>query len=291
MKKTSSSIIALTVAVLISGCAAQDSEAQTVNKEITTTTAAVTTTVTTTDLLAETTTSSVTTAEGSTTTSETKTAKETTLETTSFMEQDNKVLLNAKSICQFPELPLGDMIVSPTVVLHYLGFECEKTELLKYMNINPTTDENGHWGDPEKELIGDPTGYNLAYASPVVIQKAVNSYLKANKHSEYKVKNICGTDFSDLYAELNSGNPIIFWGTTSMMDSENSFSTLQLQSGNSYRYSPCFHCVVLIGYDNITDTVYVCDSQVQADYVEYPKADVEKAYNQMGKQALVIHKK
>ncbi len=45
------------------------------------------------------------------------------------------------------------------------------------------------------------------------------------------------------------------------------------------------NCVVLIGYDKDKDTVIVSDPLDPKGTVEYPRAQVEKAYNSIGKQA------
>lgn len=300
MKKASSFVISLIAAVLISGCAAENSEAQTVNEDTTTT---VTTTAATTK--SATATSAVSTTVPAVTTEVTTTKVETTtkapikpdVDITSTKKvdivvnnEDGVVSLNVEPLSESPEFIYGTSIASATAALNYYGFGCAKSELLKYMPIVKSADENGLWEDPNDYFLGDPEGNEMGYCSSSVLKDTITSYWEANNITDYEVIDLSGTGLTELYSEIDAGNPVIIWVEIAM-HSFNGTQELPLKNGNTFIYCPLSQCMVLVGYKNGNKVIVSDPAKIIAEYDTYMESDALGSYEMMGEQALVIHKK
>jgi uncharacterized protein YvpB len=242
------------------------------------------TTVQTTELSSTTvttTTNTNTQADSSTTTKETTVTAEEPVEA-------KKVLLDVKNILQYPELSMGSSIVASTIVLNYYGFTIEKMDLLEFLKVQSLNSD--YLENPEEFFLGSPENSTIGYGSSSVIKATIESYLEDNKITGYEVVNLTGSDFSDLYSEVDNKNPVIIWVTTSMKEHEEDFMDLPLADGKTFSYNMFNECVCLVGFNNQDNTVFICDPQNYENVLEYPKSTVENIYNKMGKQALVIHK-
>lgn len=225
------------------------------------------------------------------TTAETTTTTTTTQATTTVPQNKNKVVLDVKNIQQKPELPKGSEITCATMVLNYYGFNVDKMDMLKYLPIVEAPDANGVWVSIDEAYVGNPkldTGYGCSNA---VIKKAIKNYFKAEKNTDYEVKDPVKTNFADLYEEINKSNPVIIWVSTDMTDikkTEKGWKTAYL---DDYHCPTNVHCLVLIGYDKDKGTAIFSDPLDPKGTVEYSDKDVAKVYDQFESQALVIHKK
>lgn len=228
------------------------------------------------------------------TTAETTTTTTTTQATTTVPQNKNRVVLDVKNIQQKPELPKGSEITCATMVLNYYGFNVDKMDMLKYLKIVEAPDANGVWVSIDEAYVGNPkleTGYGCSNA---VIEDAIDNYLKAEKNTDYEVKDpiiVAYRNLDDFYDEINNGNPIIVWVSTDMTDikkTEKGWKTAYL---DDYHCPTNAHCLVLIGYDKDKGTAIFSDPLDPKGTVEYPKKDFEKIYDQFESQALVIHKK
>ena len=90
-------------------------------------------------------------------------------------------------------------------------------------------------------------------------------------------------EFTDLLKYVNDGYPVMFWGTMYMKDGYP--STKWIIDNETVQWYARFHCMVLIGY---TEDTYIIADPLQG-IVEYDKDLVEKRYNELGKQAIVIY--
>lgn len=253
-----------------------------------TTTTAVTDSSTTSN---STTTAATTKANDTTTTKAATTTKTTTAATTqssSNPKSSNRVMLNVKNIQQKPELPTGCEITAAAIALNYYGIKVSKMELLKYVPISDLP-KNGHGDSPWIAFIGNPklTSGLGCYVS--VIKAAIIDYFEDKKINDYTVKNLYKSDFLDLYEEIDNGNPVIVWATVNMQNITQTITWIDNEGFKSGWISP-EHCLVLIGYDKDKNTAIFSDPLDPKGTVEYPISVVEKAYNQLSKQALVIHK-
>jgi uncharacterized protein YvpB len=199
-----------------------------------------------------------------------------------------RVQLYVKNIQQVPELPMGCEAVSGSIALQWYGFKVDKYTLLKYQPMDEAP-ENGVWGDPNEVFVGNPRTYKWGCYSPV-IKKAIEDYFEANKVTGYEVVSLDGSEFTDLYSEIDAGNPIILWVTTWMQDLGKGESW-KLKDGSTFTWTLHEHCVVLIGYDTERDTVLISDPYDPKGTVEYSRKKVERVYKQLNNMALVIHKK
>ncbi len=199
-------------------------------------------------------------------------------------------VLQVKNIQQMPELPSGCEVVCAAMLLQYYGFECSKTELLEYMPIVESPDSNGRWVTPWEAFVGNPRSSYFGCYYPV-IEKTINSYFKAKGISGYTVNGSFQTSLSDLYKEIDKGNPVIIWTSINMVNITTNSNSWIVQDGSTCNWTTNEHCVVLMGYDRINDTLIVSDPLDARGTVEYPRKTVEKVYNQMYKQAVLIQKK
>jgi uncharacterized protein YvpB len=256
--------------------------------ESSTTTTAVTDSSTVTNSTTTTKANTTTTAKTTTTTKATTAA---TTQSTSGSKSSNRVILDVKNIQQKPELPTGCEITAATIALNYYGFKVNKMEMLDYLNISEAPDQNGYWKNPYSYYIGNPklsTGYGCYSA---VIKYAIEDYWEDNNINNYSINGLSRTDFINLYNEIDKKNPVIIWVGRYMKDIEIGKVKWKLIDGSIFEWTSNEHCVVLIGYDKNKDTVILSDPLDPKGTVEYPRKTVEKVYNQMDRQALVIHKK
>lgn len=308
MKKLTALVISVALAFGLTGCASRSDSSNTNEVTTTVTTTTVTpkaTTVTTSSTSAVTTTTSVTTKATTKTKPTTTTVKETTAKTTTTAVSTTttetkttvkkaepvkkRIMLYVKNIQQLPELPMGCEAVSGSIALQWYGFKVDKFTLLEYQPMMEQPTKDGVWGDPNKVFVGNPRTHKWGCYSPV-IKKAIEDYFKANMINDYEVVSLNGSKFTDLYQEIDDGNPIILWVTTRMQNLEKG-DTWKLEDGSSFTWTLHEHCVCLIGYDTENDTVIISDPYDSNGTVEYPRKTVEKVYKQLNNMALVIHKK
>lgn len=208
---------------------------------------------------------------------------------TNTFKYPSKIVLPVKNIQQMPELPAGCEITSTTMVLNYYGFNVSKMDMLKYLPIVEAPNENGVWASPWEVFVGNPKLNWYGCYSPV-IKKTINNYWKAEKVTGYEVEDLSHLEFVNLYGEIEKGNPVIIWASVDMVDINTDGDSWILKDGSKFNWTHKEHCLVLIGFDAKEDTVTLSDPWNPNGTVEYPRATVQKVYEQMGKQALVIHK-
>ena len=175
-----------------------------------------------------------------------------------------------------------------TIALQYDGFSAEKTDIAKtYLPkmLFYTLNDIYYGGDFRYVFPGDPTtAYGYGCYAPAVVATA-NAYFTAQKNASY-AENLSGTSFEDLLSYIASGRPVIFWGTTEMKEPETGGSWTTPE-GDTATWVSHEHCLVLTGYDKNAGTVSVADPM--RGNVTYDLDLVVQRYNQMGKQAVIIH--
>lgn len=188
------------------------------------------------------------------------------------------VQLNIENILQNPELPTGCEVTSLTTMLNYLGYDIDKV-LLSDLFLPKGEIGKTH---PNKAFIGNPRDKSAYGANAPVLVNTANDYLKyvQGKHYAY---NMSSSEFTDLLKYVNDGYPVMFWGTMYMEDGYP--STKWIIDNETVQWYARFHCMVLIGY---TEDTYIIADPLQG-IVEYDKDLVEKRYNELGKQAIVIY--
>ena len=200
-----------------------------------------------------------------------------------------KVLLDVKNIQQQPELPAGCEITSATIALNYYGFKCDKMEMLGHLPMMKEKDSNGRWITPWEGFVGDPETSRYGCYSPV-IKTAIESYWEDQQVKGYEIVDLSGSELEELYSEVAKGNPVIIWAGIYMSPINTNLRSWVVQDGSTFKWTSNEHCLVLIGYDLEKGTVTLSDPWDSAGTVTYASKTVQVPYDQLEKQALVIHK-
>ena len=195
-----------------------------------------------------------------------------------------EVYLQVPQICQYPILPTGCESVAATMVLQYYG---EEIDAEQFASEWLTCDSSFYFEndilqgpDPNVVFAGNPFSRNSYGCFAPVIQKAVNENSRlchAKILTEKTLKYLC-----DTY--VSQGSPVLIWATMGMKESEPGNSWI-LPDGTEYTWIAGEHCLVLVGYD---ERHYYLNDPLSGGTVGYDKHIVEKRYEELGKQAILI---
>ncbi len=188
--------------------------------------------------------------------------------------------LKFKNVLQNPELPTGCEITALTAVLNYYGYDVDKMYMAEnYLELGQLYKDSF-----SEKFIGEPwdkEGYGC-YA-PVIFDSA-SRFLKDN-NSPFNVYNISGQDLTVLFAEVSKGHPVLVWTNMNLTQSPQ-IREITMEDGSVEKWIVPEHCVVLIGYDYVSNTVEIADP-----LGNFEKVDMEnfnKRYVEHLRQALVI---
>ncbi|MDC7976101.1 MULTISPECIES: C39 family peptidase [Bacillus] len=197
-----------------------------------------------------------------------------------FSNNDEKFILsNVPLIQQLPELDRGCEVTSLAMMLQYAGITVDKMKLaneikkVDFMN-------DGVRGNPNEGFVGNiytfsESGYGV-YHGPL--------FQLAKKYLPNKAVDLTGKSIEELYKSVKLEQPVVMItnATFAPLD-EDEFTTWETNSGDvSITYNE--HCVVLIGYDK--EFVYIRDPLNESLDVKVPRESFEKAWMQMGSQAI-----
>ncbi|MBT2680827.1 C39 family peptidase [Bacillus sp. ISL-35] len=198
----------------------------------------------------------------------------------------DKVLLDAPVVKQFPELPRGCEVTSLAMLLQYNDIDVDKMELASGIKKNPVLLKKRegvtYWGHPNDGYIGDMYTYKKpgfgVYHRPITEL--------AEKYLPGKVKDITGADFSEIKTYLSLDLPIwVIINTTYKKLPASSFEEWITPSGPvSITYKE--HSVLITGYDD--KYIYFNDPITGLKNRKEPYNSFEEAWEQMGKQAIII---
>lgn len=220
------------------------------------------------------------------TTAVTETAVSETVET---VETSHRKMLNVVNIQQMPELPAGCEITSTTIALNYvLGTSVDKMDMISYMPCMPEPID-GIWDSPMNVFVGSPFSNKYGAYAPVIV-KTLTSYFAMNNVENMTAIDLSGSELSSLYSYIDNGTPVIIWATIEMKEPEVG-KTWLCQDGSSFTWTRNEHCMVLIGYDTIADTVIISDPWDPRGIVEIDRNLFESRYISLFQQAVVIEKK
>ncbi|MGE7634747.1 C39 family peptidase [Bacillus paramycoides] len=184
-------------------------------------------------------------------------------------------------IKQLPELPRGCEVTSLAMLLQHKGVQVDKMQLASEIYRVPF-EQDGLRGNPYEGFVGNiytksEQGYGV-YHQPI--------FTLAEKYVPEKVINLTGREVQDLYKVISSGSPVwVIANTTFKPLSEDSFETWNTSSGK-VKITYYEHSVVVIGYDQ--NFVYMNDPLANNPRKAVPRAEFEKSWEQMGKQAITI---
>ena len=201
----------------------------------------------------------------------------------------SRAVLNVENIQQLPELSAGCEITSTAIALNYEGIEVSKMDLLSYLPIMEYPDKNDRWESPENVFVGNPKLTYYGCYSPVIV-KTINNYFEDEEITSHEIIDLSGSSIEELCTQIDEFHPVIIWATISMKESYTGRSFWKLQDGSIFHWRSREHCVVLIGYDLDKKTVIISDPYDKRGTVEYDIELVQKRYEEMGEQALVIQK-
>lgn len=195
----------------------------------------------------------------------------------------NKVLIEGVPLInQHPELPTGCEITALTMLLQHQGVQVTKEQLAKEVNRVPVPYSNNgklYGGDPSKGFIGDPFSKRGFGVYKDALLPIVEKYLPG------RGEDLSGGDFSQVYAALNEGKPVMLWCTISMLNVDARRSYWTTPEGKTIEWKTPEHAMVAVGYDD--DYIYLNDPYVGKQR-KYKKQVVINRWSDMGKQAIAI---
>ncbi|EJR46638.1 hypothetical protein IIM_04776 [Bacillus cereus VD107] len=195
--------------------------------------------------------------------------------------KESAMIEDVPFIKQLPELPRGCEVTSLAMLLQHKGVQVDKMQLASEIHRVPF-EQDGLRGNPYEGFVGNiytksELGYGV-YHQPI--------FTLAEKYVPEKVINLTGREVQDLYKVISSGSPVwVIANTTFKPLSEDSFETWNTSSGE-VKITYYEHSVIVIGYDQ--NFVYMNDPLANNPRKAVPRAEFEKSWEQMGKQAITI---
>ncbi len=211
---------------------------------------------------------------------------------TGTARKDTPTLLDVPYLSQVEEFPTGCESVSAVMALRYFGVDVSVADFIDgYLPLGsaPHWDESGAYVgcDPRIAFPGDPrTEEGWGCCAPV-IEGALNRLLADRSDAGLAVMDLTGEEFSSLCGYVDRGTPVLVWATISMAEPYVSDVFLIEGTGESYSWLYPMHCLLLTGYD---EENYYFNDPMERKNTAYPKAAVEKAYDSLGQQAVILTK-
>ncbi|MEI4831871.1 C39 family peptidase [Bacillus sp. FJAT-53711] len=202
----------------------------------------------------------------------------------SYEMKEQVMIENVPFIKQLPELERGCEVTSLAMLLQYNGIQVDKMKLANEITRVPF-EANGLRGNPHEGFVGNiytksEPGYGV-YHQPI--------FQLAQKYVPDKTIDLTGRDIKDIYKVLSAGSPVwVIANTTFQPLDEGSFETWNTNAGE-VKVTYYEHSAVIVGYDQ--NFVYINDPLANNPRKGIPRAQFEKAWEQMGKQAITILKK
>ncbi len=202
-----------------------------------------------------------------------------------------KILTNMKSMLQNPELPSGCEATGLTIAINWYGYSAWKTDIalnhMPWKEFYDSPDGRVIGADYRTTFAGDPrkTGRSYGCYTPCM-ETTVNSFFR-KVGSPYKAKDITGTEFEDLLKYVARGIPVTVISTPELITPRPGDSWYT-EDGRYITWQRGHHCMVIMGYDWSTYTVYCADPMMLKGIVSYNMTKFKTIYNLKGKNALII---
>ena len=155
---------------------------------------------------------------------------------------------NFPCLNQLPELPTGCEVTSLTMVLNYLGYDADKTDLA----ANYLKKEDYPAANPNTAFVGTPFDKSSYGCYAPVITDCANLY---GAHAI----NISGASIDQLCQYVENGQPVIVWAAMNMYSIDYGSSVWIAKDGQLVIWPGMEHCLVMIGFDASADEVYTAD--------------------------------
>lgn len=201
----------------------------------------------------------------------------------------DKVVLDIPHLQQYPELARGCEVTSLTMMLNYYGYKVDKMELAEKVKKDKTPymvkkDGKIQYGNPYDGFVGDI--YNINNNGYGVYHGPMTELAK--EYAGEDVIDLTGIEFEDLLYFMDKEIPIwIVTNATFKELEENAFEIWHTPTG-IVKITKRMHSVVITGYDK--DYIYVNDPLYTRANRKLNKKDFKEAWEQMGRQAIVIMK-
>jgi len=176
-----------------------------------------------------------------------------------------------------PRLYNGCEVTSLAMILNYKGVKVSKNDLAKKITRVPLKYGNGEYGNPNLGFVGnmeDGPGLGV-YHNPI--------FTLANSYAPGKAEDLTGKPFDTLIEELSMGNPVWVITTVSFapVGGFEPWPTAQGPVNVTFK----MHSVAVTGYDE--ESIYINDPYGTKNK-KVNRASFQKAWEQMGKQAVVV---
>lgn len=203
---------------------------------------------------------------------------------------DGKVLLNVKNVQQTDKLRSGCEITAGTIALNYLGVKASKEDLLKVLpQSNQFTTKSGklYGPNPWHAFVGNPLTEKYGCYAPV-LSYTINKYLAAagGEKAKHHASELTGAPVEALYANIDSGTPVVVWVTTDMKEPGLGDGWYLEDTGAYYQWITGEHCMVLVGYDK--QNAIFCDPLNSNNTVSYNKDVFAERYRNLFSQAVGV---
>ncbi|MFE8699630.1 C39 family peptidase [Cytobacillus sp. FJAT-54145] len=192
-------------------------------------------------------------------------------------------IIDAPFVEQMPELPRGCEVTSLSLLLQHAGINVDKMTLAReIVKVSFKEDElHGHLNDG---FVGDM--YSFETDGLGVYHKPIKDL--AEKYIPGRVFDFTGSDVQEIYRKIDQGLPV--WVVTNDTFKELSDEHFRLWNTRlgELRITYRMHSVLVVGYSD--DHVYINDPLYQEPNREVDREDFEKAWEQMGRQAITYLK-
>ena len=194
----------------------------------------------------------------------------------------SSVELDVEQLYQYPVLPTGCESVALTMALNYLGGDLSLTDVAEKYLV--------YGYDIITSFLGDPFEDDGAGIFPPGLILTAQNYIDENSKSLAPI-DTTGAALKDLFKLVEGGYPVVVWSTSFLYDPfsiEEEDIVLEF-SGVEYPWYSNEHCLVLSGYDTLSNTVTVNDPE--RGVVVYDIDRFEEIYDLMGRMSMVIVEK
>jgi len=193
----------------------------------------------------------------------------------------DSILLDVPLLKQMdpPLLYNGCEVTSLAMILNYHGIKVTKNELAQNIKTVPLTFSNGKKGNPNVGFVGDmANGPGLGVYNGPILELA-------KKYVGDKAVNLTNQPFSEILEKVGQGQPVWII-TTSSFAPVAVFQTWDTPQGK-IKITFSEHSVAITGYDE--NYIYI-NNPYGGKNMKVNRENFIKAWEQMGKQAIVIEK-
>ncbi len=196
-----------------------------------------------------------------------------------------KVLIDAPILSQYPEYPTGCESISAMMLLRYYGFEISADDFIdEFLPLGdlPMGANTVYAEDPNEYFIGNPRDDRSYGCYAPVIQKALNGVFEGSDFSARAVKNTTLESVADK--AIKNGKPALVWVSMNMKKTTVGQSWI-LPDGARFTWMAGEHCMLFVGY---SETEYYFNDPMTGKLTAYRKELCEERFSELGGQAVLV---